>query len=158
MKTFTYKSTLLNCDFKISYSIKGIKSLIFLFGNMRVPISKIDHNPEMVTIVEDYLLRRKKLLSLKFDLEGTALQLKVWKKLQEIPFSQVISYSALAKKVGHPSAVRAVASAVAKNPIPILIPCHRVIRLSGERGKYSGGGDLKNKLLDFEVTDINLSK
>ena len=78
-------------------------------------------------------------------LEGTKFQLKVWKYLKKIPIGKVKTYSQVAKAIGKPLAVRAVANAIAKNPYPSQIPCHRVIRSNGLLGGYSGKGGLKTK-------------
>lgn len=79
-------------------------------------------------------------------LTGTPLQKKVWKELCKIKKGTVISYGELAKRIGKPKAVRAVANAVGANPMPIKIPCHRVIRSDGTIGGYSGRGGVKEKL------------
>ena len=78
-------------------------------------------------------------------LKGTKFQLKVWNFLKKIPKGTVKTYSEVAKAIGKPLAVRAVANAIAKNPYPIQIPCHRVIRLDGSLGGYSGVGGVKKK-------------
>lgn len=78
-------------------------------------------------------------------LKGTKFQLKVWKYLKKIPFGSLKTYSQVAKAIGKPRAVRAVANAIAKNPHPPKIPCHRVIRSNGLLGGYSGKGGLKTK-------------
>lgn len=83
-------------------------------------------------------------------LQGTALQRAVWQALTHIPFGSTISYSALARWVGRPTAVRAVASAVAANPLPVLLPCHRVIRHNGALGHYIAGTAVKRQLLEYE--------
>ena len=82
-------------------------------------------------------------------LKGTKFQVKVWTFLRKIPRGSVITYSQVAKAVGKPLAVRAVANAIGKNPYPIKIPCHRVIRADGSLGGYSanGGVKMKKKLL-----------
>lgn len=82
--------------------------------------------------------------------EGSTFQIKVWQALLNIPFGKTIFYSDLAKAVKKPSAVRAVASAVAKNPLAILIPCHRVLPRSGGFGKYHWGTKNKSALLVWE--------
>jgi len=85
-----------------------------------------------------------------FDLEGTPFQVKVWKKLCAIPTGKTVSYGQLAASIGMPKAARAVGGAVGANPIPILIPCHRVI---GENGSLTGFGlglPMKRALLDHE--------
>ena len=78
-------------------------------------------------------------------LKGTKFQLKVWNLLKKIPKGTVKTYSEVAKAIGKPLAVRAVANAIAKNPYPIKIPCHRVIRSDGSLGGYSGEGGVKKK-------------
>ena len=78
-------------------------------------------------------------------LEGTKFQVKVWKYLKRIPIGSIKTYSQVAKAIGKPLAVRAVANAIAKNPYPLQIPCHRVIRSNGSLGGYSGKGGLKTK-------------
>lgn len=81
---------------------------------------------------------------------GTPFQLKVWKALQEIPFGSTVSYSQVAQMIGHPTAVRAAASAVAHNPISVLIPCHRVITKNGKIHQYAYGTERKKALIDYE--------
>ena len=78
-------------------------------------------------------------------LEGTKFQVKVWRYLEKIPVGSIKTYSQVAKGIGKPLAVRAVANAIAKNPYPPKIPCHRVIRSNGSLGGYSGKGGLKTK-------------
>ena len=81
---------------------------------------------------------------------GTPFQQTVWKQLQEIPYGRTISYSQLAQAVGNPKACRAVGSANGKNPISIIIPCHRVIAADGSLGGYASGLEIKKQLLDLE--------
>ena len=78
-------------------------------------------------------------------LKGTKFQLKIWDFLKRIPKGTVKTYSEVAKAIGKPSAVRAVANAIGKNPYPIRIPCHRVIRSDGSLGGYSVTGGVKKK-------------
>lgn len=82
--------------------------------------------------------------------EGTDFQRAVWRALQDIPTGQTLSYSAVAKVIGRPRAVRAVGSACGANPIPLLIPCHRVLASNGKLGGFSGGLDWKIRLLEME--------
>jgi methylated-DNA-[protein]-cysteine S-methyltransferase len=79
------------------------------------------------------------------NLKGTEFQLKVWNYLRKIPKGKVKTYSDVAKAIGKPLAVRAVANAIGKNPYPPKIPCHRVIRSDGSLGGYSGKGGIKEK-------------
>lgn len=81
---------------------------------------------------------------------GTALQRQVWHALSQLNYGETISYSTLAARVEHPTAVRAVATAVAKNPLMIVVPCHRILRKDGSIGQFRGGVSLKRQLLTLE--------
>jgi len=90
----------------------------------------------------------------QFDLElnaqGTQFQKMVWQELVKIPYGEIISYSELAKRIGNPNASRAVGMANGKNPISIIIPCHRVIGKNGSLTGFGGGLEVKKNLLEFE--------
>ncbi len=90
----------------------------------------------------------------KFDLdlapEGTRFQLAAWRQLRRIPYGETISYGEQAKRMGSPRAARAVGAANGKNPISIIVPCHRVIGANGSLTGFGGGLDKKKKLLDLE--------
>ena len=81
---------------------------------------------------------------------------KALKVVEKTPYATTISYNQVANKIGSPNGHRAVANANAKNLIPIVIPCHRVIKSNGELGGYGGGSKLKKDLLKFERTNLNL--
>jgi methylated-DNA-[protein]-cysteine S-methyltransferase len=83
-------------------------------------------------------------------MDGTEFQKRVWKMLQTIPYGETISYGELAKKIGDPKAVRAVGAANGQNPIPIIVPCHRVIGSDGSLTGFGGGIENKRKLLELE--------
>jgi methylated-DNA-[protein]-cysteine S-methyltransferase len=87
---------------------------------------------------------------LVLELEGTAFQRGVWEALQHIPYGETWSYQDLAERMGDPGAVRAVAAANGRNPIPIIVPCHRVIGSDGKLRGYAGGLATKAALLDLE--------
>ena len=89
-------------------------------------------------------------------LKGTKFQLKVWRYIMKIPRGNVKTYSQVAKAIGKQSAVRAVASAIGKNPYPPMIPCHRVIRSDGSLGGYSGIGGIKRKKMLLKKEGIIL--
>ena len=89
-------------------------------------------------------------------LKGTEFQLKVWNYLKKIPRGKVKTYSEVAKAIGKPLAVRAVANAIGKNPLAPQIPCHRVIRSDGSIGGYSGKGGIKTKRLLLKKEGITL--
>jgi methylated-DNA-[protein]-cysteine S-methyltransferase len=94
----------------------------------------------------------------QFDLplapEGTPFQCSVWRRLQDIPYGETISYGELAKRVGNPKASRAVGAANGKNPIPIVIPCHRVIGFNGKLTGFGGGLPTKEALLALETENL----
>ena len=100
--------------------------------------------------IKEYFQRKRKKFDLKIYFEGTEFQKKVWNELCNIPFGETISYKQLANRIGNPKACRAVGGANNKNPIGIVIPCHRVIGSNGDLVGYAGGLDLKKWLLDFE--------
>ena len=83
-------------------------------------------------------------------LTGTEFERKIWSVLNEIPFGETRSYKWVAEKAGSVLAVRAVGQALSKNPVPIILPCHRVIESDGSIGGYSSGTDIKRRLLDME--------
>ena len=89
-------------------------------------------------------------------LKGTKFQLKVWNYLKKIPRGKVKTYSEVAKSIGKPLAVRAVANAIGKNPLAPQIPCHRVIKSDGSLGGYSGKGGIKTKRLLLKKEGITL--
>ena len=89
-------------------------------------------------------------------LKGTKFQLKVWNFLKKIPRGKVKTYSEVAKSIGKPLAVRAVANAIGKNPLAPQIPCHRVIRSDGSLGGYSGKGGIKTKRLLLKKEGVTL--
>jgi AraC family transcriptional regulator of adaptative response/methylated-DNA-[protein]-cysteine methyltransferase len=88
---------------------------------------------------------------IKLHVKGTPFQLKIWQALLGIPAGELATYSAIAEKVNHPKASRAVGSAVGDNPIAFLIPCHRVVRSNGEYGQYHWGSGRKRIMIDREV-------
>ena len=90
------------------------------------------------------------------NLKGTKFQLKVWSYLKKIPKGKTKSYLEVAKAIGKPSAFRAVANAVGKNPFPPKIPCHRVIRSDGSMGGYSGKGGIKKKKILLQSEGITI--
>ena len=110
----------------------------------------------MATIqLDEYFQGKRTVFSLPFKLTGTPFQLAVWKELQNIPYGQTTSYKEIAQKINKPKAYRAVGMANNKNPLPIIIPCHRVIGSNGKLIGYAGGLKLKNYLLELEQSHTN---
>ncbi len=100
--------------------------------------------------LQEYFSGKRQQFSIKLDLVGTDFERKVWKALYRIPYGKTISYKDLALKIKNPKAFRAVGSANGRNPLCIIVPCHRVIAANGKLGGYSGGLMMKRKLLKLE--------
>lgn len=100
--------------------------------------------------LEEYLSGKRKIFDLHLAPEGTEFQQKVWRALQKIPYGKTCSYKEVAQNIGNAKACRAVGMANNKNPIPIFIPCHRVIGANGNLVGYAGGLSMKEKLLKIE--------
>ena len=105
---------------------------------------------EAIRQLREYFAGRRVNFDLPLAPEGTAFQRAVWRGLQEIPYGTTISYGELARRVGNPKASRAVGSANGANPLPIVIPCHRVIAGDGSLGGFGGGLSTKQSLLALE--------
>lgn len=104
--------------------------------------------------LEEYFKRKRKAFDLPLKLEGTDFQKRVWEALLTIPYGEVCSYQDIARKVGNIKAVRAVGGANNKNPIAIIVPCHRVIGKDGSLVGYGGGLQVKEFLLSLEKSSV----
>jgi methylated-DNA-[protein]-cysteine S-methyltransferase len=100
--------------------------------------------------LEEYFGRERTTFELPLAMEGTAFQRRVWSALREIPYGQTTSYGALADRLGQPSAARAVGLANGRNPIAVIVPCHRVIGADGSLTGFGGGLPRKRTLLELE--------
>lgn len=100
--------------------------------------------------LEEYFSGRRRRFDLPLKLSGTDFQRQVWETLAEIPYGSTISYAELAAMVGRPAAFRAVGQANGANPLPIVLPCHRVVASGGRIGGYGGGLEMKRRLLALE--------
>lgn len=98
----------------------------------------------------EYFRGQRKAFDLPLDIQGTEFQQRVWKELAKVPYGKTISYRELARRIKNEKAVRAVGTANGKNPLCVVIPCHRVIASDGTLGGYSGGLDVKARLLQIE--------
>ena len=101
--------------------------------------------------LKEYFAGQRKRFDITYDLDGTIFQKQVWAQLAKIPFGTTVSYRDIARRIKNPKAVRAVGSANGKNPVCIMVPCHRVISADGTIGGYSGGLPTKRKLLQLEA-------
>jgi methylated-DNA-[protein]-cysteine S-methyltransferase len=102
-----------------------------------------------------YFAGKLEKFELPLALDGTEFQLLVWRNLQKIPYGETVSYGQLAKRIGSPDAARAVGLANGSNPIPVIIPCHRVIGSNGELTGFGGGLPIKKKLLALESRQLS---
>lgn len=102
--------------------------------------------------LEEYFNQKRQEFNLPLNPEGTPFRQKVWSKLYQIPYGEIRTYKDIATQIGNPNACRAVGSANNKNPIPIFIPCHRVIGSNHSLVGYAGGLEIKRELLSIEKT------
>lgn len=110
---------------------------------------------DVITQLNEYFQGDRKDFNLKLDIEGTEFRKLVWNELRKIPYGEIKSYSYIAKSIGNEKAVRAIGQANKANPVPIIIPCHRVIGKSGKLIGYAGNHtDIQKKLIDFEEKNI----
>ena len=128
----------------------GLASVLF----MDTEVSTSEVIPEVllpvVTQLKEYLAKTRTEFQLSLNPEGTLFQKKVWKQLESIPFGKTTSYQKMANSLGDPKVIRAAASANGKNPIAIIIPCHRVIGSDGSLTGYASGLHRKKWLLEHE--------
>jgi O-6-methylguanine DNA methyltransferase len=115
--------------------------------------SKKDLAPYFLEL-DEYFAGERRAFSMPLDLKGTAFQLACWQALLEIPYGETRSYADIARAIGHPQAFRAVGMSNNRNPVAIVVPCHRVIASSGSLCGYGGGLDIKRQLLDLEQSQL----
>jgi len=150
---------------------RGICGFFFVKNRDRKdPLTELRYFWQQAEIVEDPHASRKLIdrifnpsfanasTPLHLILNGTNFQIKVWEALIKIPFGAVVSYEDVAIQVGLPGATRAVGSAVGKNPISFIIPCHRVIRKTAEFGNYGGGTARKKAILGWEAARLSMAQ
>ncbi|WP_418636732.1 methylated-DNA--[protein]-cysteine S-methyltransferase [Winogradskyella sp.] len=135
---------------KISGNENGLTSVSILDTQEQLSDTIPDPLLDGVIQLKAYFNETRKTFDLKLNPEGTAFQKKVWRALETIPFGKTMSYLQLSKQLGDIKAIRAVASANSKNPLWIIIPCHRVIGSDGSLTGYAGGLHRKQWLLNHE--------
>lgn len=111
---------------------------------------------EIKTQLSEYFSGKRKIFDIKINAKGTEFQKRIWKELQKIPYGKTRSYSEIAAAVGNKNAQRAVGSACNKNPVMIIIPCHRVISKTGQLGGFAYGNQLKQKILEIENKNLRM--
>ncbi len=138
---------------KIEGDLLGISSITV---HDRITEKQDETPPELkeaVEQLEEYFKGDRREFTLNLNPSGTEFQKQVWKELLKIPYGKIVSYLDLSKKLGDPKAIRAVAAANGKNPVWIVIPCHRVVGSKGEMVGYAGGIHRKKWLLNHERTE-----
>ncbi len=144
----------------LAASEAGLHHILFTKGKRTTPDRewREDARPLQETIrqLRAYFAGELEEFDLPLAPQGTVFQRSVWSKLCNIPFGETISYGELARRIGNPKASRAVGLANGQNPIPIIIPCHRVIGSNGKLTGYGGGLPIKEKLLALEQRQLRL--
>jgi methylated-DNA-[protein]-cysteine S-methyltransferase len=142
---------------KLVASDKGLAAILWHNDRPeRVPMQDLVEDPNHPILLEterqlkQYLSGTRQDFSIPLDVRGTAFQKDVWQALLRIPFGETRTYGELAKQIGRPEASRAVGAANGRNPLSIVVPCHRVIGASGKLTGFAGGLEAKAHLLDLE--------
>ncbi|WP_091407184.1 methylated-DNA--[protein]-cysteine S-methyltransferase [Aquimarina amphilecti] len=129
----------------------GVSKISIIADKEQVPSDKIpDELKNVVTQLEDYFEGNRTDFNIDLNPSGTDFQKKVWKELSKIPFGKTVSYLDIAKRLGDPKCIRAAATANGKNPLWVVVPCHRVIGSDGSLTGYAGGLWRKKWLLEHE--------
>jgi methylated-DNA-[protein]-cysteine S-methyltransferase len=139
-------------DLRLVASAAGIRAIEFDPGPV-AECQRNDQNPlltEAARQLQAYFAGQLREFSLPLDLQGTDFQKRVWGQVAAIPYGETRSYGQIATAIGSPRAVRAVGAANGANPVPIVVPCHRVIGANGKLVGYGGGLALKKRLLELE--------
>jgi methylated-DNA-[protein]-cysteine S-methyltransferase len=139
--------------------VSSEKGLVSIHFGTQVPHdSMIDERANEIYIrqIEEYFQGRRTQFDFPLDFRGTPFQMAVWRELLEIPYGQTRTYGEIAKRLGKPSAARAVGMANHDNRIPIVIPCHRVVGHDGSLTGYAGGLHFKQQLLNIESRKLFL--
>jgi len=144
--------------FRLTASAAGIRSIQFRIDEPAAG-ERNDYNPlleEAHRQLRAYFDGDLREFQLPLDMVGTEFQIRVWKQLETIPYGEFRSYAEVARAIGAPQAVRAVGAANGANPLPIVVPCHRVIGSSGKLVGYGGGLPMKKRLLELESRALPL--
>jgi methylated-DNA-[protein]-cysteine S-methyltransferase len=133
---------------------RGLSGLAF--PGRAAGLAEEDRDPaalgRAVEQLEAYFAGERHSFDLELDLAGTPFQQRVWAELRRIPYGETVSYSELAARIGRSDIVRAVGAAVGRTPVPIIVPCHRVLGADGSLTGYGGGLQRKRALLDLEAS------
>ncbi len=142
------------CQIEFGYSEAAFRALLAQVWLEAILIHDAKALRKPLTELQQYFAGRRREFTFRQFMIGTAFQQLVWQAVSEIPFGQVATYKMIAEKIHNPQAVRAVGHANGSNPLPIVIPCHRVIGSNGDLCGYGGGIGLKKKLLELEGAEL----
>jgi len=144
---------------KISADEKGIKEIDFVKKGIKsTQNSSSEIIDQCIRQLDEYFQGKRETFELKLNPKGTEFQKRVWKELWEIPYGKTLSYGDIARRIKNQEAVRAVGQAIGRNPISIIIPCHRVIGGDGSLTGFASGLWRKEWLLKHEGIDLNHSR
>jgi len=135
---------------RITGDVEGVAEVAFVDESMKAAVEIPLSLKPVVTQLEEYFNKDRSEFDLKLNPNGTAFQKKVWKTLSEVKFGRTKSYQQIANELGDPKVIRAAASANGKNPIAIIVPCHRIVGSDGSLTGYAGGLHRKKWLLEHE--------
>ena len=141
---------------KICATHKAIKAITFVDRQVQDKTANT-LTEQAILQLSEYFANARRTFDLPLAPQGTLFQQQVWQLLCDIPYGQTASYSDIARRLGNPKAVRAVGSANARNPISIIVPCHRVIGANGSLTGYAGGLLRKSQLLSLENPQLCLT-
>jgi methylated-DNA-[protein]-cysteine S-methyltransferase len=127
-----------------------LASIDYLSDDMEIPRKKVGMDGHIGQQLKEYFNGKRQRFETTTQFEGTPFQVAVWREIAKIPYGETITYGDIAKAIGKPRACQAVGAACGKNPISIVVPCHRVVGHSGALTGYAGGLWRKQWLLDFE--------
>ena len=143
-------------ELRLVASDKGLRAVLFNDGRksrLAFEASEDNEHPILKKTekqFQEYFAGKRQLFDVKLDMQGTIFQIKAWKELQKIPYGTTVSYGEQARRVGDANKARAVGMANNRNPLAIIVPCHRVIGASGNLTGYAGGLATKEYLLNLE--------
>ncbi len=149
MYSYTYNTQIGNIT--IVATNDYITNLYINYNNIKTIQKETKLISQTANEIKEYLDGNKKSFSIPIKIEGTDFQKKVWQEVLKIPYGETRSYKDIAININNSKAYRAVGTAIKNNPIPIIIPCHRVIKSNKDIGNYAYGIDIKKELLNLEA-------
>ncbi len=147
--SFCFESDL--TDLTVTTNGKAVTQIEFGKHTDRLPEGRLEQ--QVVDELREYVEGDRKQFTCPIELQGSDFNRRVWTRVSRIPYGQTTTYGEIAREFEKPGAARAVGTANGRNPIPIIIPCHRVVAAGGKLGGFGGGLPLKRKLLDLECSN-----